>query len=184
VSAALEERGIQVSDLIIRPVEHLPVKLEDLAAFVLIGREHLTAVRAAIRAMEKMEIATEVRAQKMEEARMVSDALIDAEVRIGELTKAMPKASQGNQYTGKTVKDSATPNQNQAGKYETAKDLGFSPKQVQRFEMLAGNKDLVEQAKAEAREEGVPVTRARALALIKQSKQEPSYAEQSKYKHT
>ena len=73
--------------------ENLPDNLKDLSAFVLVGREKLTAVRAEIRAIEKLELAEEVRRQKREEARMLGEALLDAEVRIGELTKRIPKSA-------------------------------------------------------------------------------------------
>ena len=80
--------------------ENLPDNLKDLSAFVLVGREKLTAVRAEIRAIEKLELAEEVRQQKREEARMLGEALLDAEVRIGELTKRIPKDNsfRGNQW--------------------------------------------------------------------------------------
>lgn len=56
----------------------LPDTIEDLSRFVLIGREKLVAVRAAIRAIDKVQIAQEVREQKMEEARMMSDERSDS----------------------------------------------------------------------------------------------------------
>jgi hypothetical protein len=70
----------------------LPTKAEDLARFILVGREKLTSVRAEIRAIDKLQLAEEVREQKRDEARMLAEALLDAEVRIGELFKQMPKA--------------------------------------------------------------------------------------------
>lgn len=69
----------------------LPGTIEDLSRFVLVGREKLTAVRAAIRAIDRVQLAQEVRNQKMDEARMLSEALLDAEVRLGEMTKQMQR---------------------------------------------------------------------------------------------
>ncbi len=71
---------------------NLPVEVNDLARFILVGREKLQSVRAEIRAIEKLHLAEEVREQKRDEARMLSEALLDAEVRIGELLKRIPKA--------------------------------------------------------------------------------------------
>jgi len=122
----------------------LPGTLEDLSRFVLVGREKLTSVRAAIRAIDKVQLAQEVRDQKMDEA------LLDAEVRLGEMTKQIPRATKGNQYTGKMVTDSGV--DNQPPKSQVVQHLGFTSKQVERFETLAANKDLVEQVKQEARE--------------------------------
>ena len=111
----------------------LPEKIADLAKFVLVGREKLVAVRANIRAIEKLELAEEVREQKREEAQMLAEALIDAEVRIGDLLKQIPKAK--NQYAGCNGAPSIS-------KYETAEKLGFNKDQVKRFETMASNKDI------------------------------------------
>ena len=82
-----------------RVVSGLPSKLEDLAQFVLIGRDKLAMVRAGIKALDKLDMAQEVREQKKDEAQMLAEALMDAEVRIGEILLAMPKASgKNNQY--------------------------------------------------------------------------------------
>lgn len=141
----------------------LPNNIENLSKFILVGREKLTAVRAEIRAIDKLELAEEVREQKREEAQMLAEALIDAEVKIGDLLKEMPKAK--NQYAGCNGAPSIS-------KYKKAEELGFNKDQVKRFETLANNKDIVEQVKAEAREnEDIP-TRSRVLQLVKQKNKE------------
>ena len=140
----------------------LPNNIEDLAKFVLVGREKLVSVRASIRAIDKLELAEEVREQKREEAQMLAEALIDAEVRIGDLLKQIPKAK--NQY----AKDNGV----HSTKKEVINNLGFNEKQAQRFETLSNNKDIVEQVKAEAREnEDIP-TRTRVLQLVKEKTKE------------
>lgn len=146
----------------------LPDTIEDLSKFVLIGREKLNSVRAEIRAIDKVHLAEEVRNQKKDEARMLSEALLDAEVRLGELLKQLPKATKGNQYTGKMVTDTTV--HNQKPKSEVIKNLGFSEKQAQRFETLADNKDLVEHVKQEARENDDLPTRSRVIDLAQQRK--------------
>ena len=57
-------------------------------------------------------------------------------------------------------------------KYEIAERLGFNKDQVKRFETLASHKDIVEQAKAEARENEDIVTRTQALQSIKEKTRE------------
>lgn len=143
----------------------LPATLEDLSRFVLVGREKLVAVRAEIRAINKVGLAQEVREQKLREAQEISEAVLDAEVRIGELMAKVPKAIKGNQYTGKMVVDSGVHNQT---KTEVIRESGFTPKQVQRFETLAAHPDLVAQAKAEARENDDVVSRALVLNMVKE----------------
>ena len=154
------------------PNKQLPDTLPDLAAFVLVGREKLTAVRAEIRAIDRVQLAKEVRQQKQDEARMLSEALLDAEKRIGELTKAIPKGTNGgaNQYGAKPTSLS----NKQKSKTEVITDLGFTPKQVERFEILADNPDIVEQVKQEARENDDIPTRTRVIDIVQQRKKEQS----------
>jgi DNA modification methylase len=159
-----------MSNLIISN-SNLPTTIEDLSKFVLVGREKLTAVRAEIRAIDKLDLAKEVREQKKQEAQLLGEALLDAEAKIGEMLKQIPKATKGNQYTGKMVNDSSV--DNQKPKKEVLKDLGFNEKQAERFETLAENKEIIEQVKAEAREnEDIP-TRTEVLNKVKEkNKQE------------
>lgn len=156
--------------------ENLPDNLKDLSSFILVGREKLTAVRAEIRAIEKLDLAEEVRKQKRDEARMLSEALLDAEVRVGELTKRIPKDNsfRGNQWqsnSGVTLADSDTEVLLPQTKEEILADMGFGKMQVSRYETLADNKDLVEQVKAEARETGEIPTRGKVLDLVKARKE-------------
>lgn len=144
---------------------NLPNKIEDLAKFVLVGREKLTAVRAEIRAIDKLQVAEDVREQKKEEAQMLAEALLDAEVRIGDLLKQIPK-SQGTRTDIKKPVDIGV--DKLETKKETIERLGLNQKQAERFETLSSNKDVVEQVKAEAREnEDIP-TRSRVLQLVNQ----------------
>lgn len=148
--------------------KQLPDNLPDLAAFVLVGREKLTAVRAEIRAIDKLQLAEDVRQQKRDEAQMLSEALLDAEVRIGELTKQIPKGTNGgaNQYVAKPTSLS----NEQKTKSEVITDLGFTQKQVERFEILANNPDVVEEVKREARENDDIPTRTRVIDIVQQRK--------------
>lgn len=147
----------------------LPATMEDLAHFLLIAPEKATAMRAEIRAIQKVGLAKAVYDQKLEEQRRLCDMILDASVRLGEMTKEIPKApaDRGNQYTGgKTTVLSNS----QKPKADAIHELGFTPKQVQRFETLADNRDLVEQEKARAREEGRMPTRTNVLNLAQERK--------------
>lgn len=146
--------------------------LEDLSKFVLVGREKLTAVRANIRAIDKLQLAEDVREQKKEEAQMLAEALLDAEVRIGDLLKQIPKAK--NQYD---KCNSQQCEEQRETKQEVITRLGFNKDQANRFETLSSNKDIVEQVKAEAREnEDIP-TRSRVLQLVKEKTKEEKDSE-------
>ncbi len=147
---------------------NFPANIEELSKFVLVGREKLVAVKAEIRAIEKVELAKEVHLQKIQEASMLSEALLDAEVRLGELFKKIPKGSGGNRKSNDFKKSNGAPFEKT--KAEIIKDLGFEKTQAQRFEILADNKDLVEQVKATARENEDLPTRTQVLNLAVERK--------------
>jgi hypothetical protein len=121
-----------------KQVRNLPVNLEDLSKFVLVGREKLASVRAEIRAIDKLEMAGEVREQKKEEATMLAGALLDAEVKIGELTSAIPKASGGDRKSD-SFKSSTTTTFDT--KQEAITKMGFDKHQISRFQQMAQNPD-------------------------------------------
>lgn len=73
----------------------LPTSITDLSKFVLIGRERLIAVRAAIRAIDKVGVAAEVYQQKLAEGQEIAEAVLDAEVRLGELRASVPRDKGG-----------------------------------------------------------------------------------------
>lgn len=152
---------------------NLPTNINDLAKFALIGRERLVAVRAEIRAIEKVGLAQEVREQKLREAQEINDAVLDAEMRIGELMAKVPKATKGtgaNQYAKPEGAKNDTAVDFSKSKADIIKDAGFTPKQVQRFQTMAAHPEIVEQVKAEARENDDIASRADILKRIKAEK--------------
>jgi len=153
---------------LIKTNTNLPDKIEDLAKFILFNRERIISVRAEIRAMEKLKIVQEIREQKLEEASMLAEVLLDAEIRIGELFRKIP-TNQGKrtdlEHTDIDVGKSKS-------KKEIISDLGFSVKQGERLEKLADYKNIVEFVKVEARENGGFPTRARVLKLADYEKRQ------------
>ena len=149
---------------------NLPTNIEDLSKFVLVGREKLVAVRAAIRAIDKVDVAQEVRMQKLKEGQEIGEAVIDAEVRIGELMRNVPKASGGDRRSENFKNNTA--DTFEKTKSEVISEAGFTPMQVSRFETLAAHPDLVEQAKAEARANDDIVSRSLVLEKVKEQKRE------------
>ncbi|MBR2132240.1 MAG: hypothetical protein IJ955_06845 [Oscillospiraceae bacterium] len=147
----------------------LPDTIEDLAHFLLIAPEKAASMRAEIRAIQKVGLAKAVYDQKLEEQRRLCDMILDASVRLGEMTKQIAKASadRGNQYTGGK---GTVLSPSQKSKIEAVQELGFSKKQVQRFETLASNKDLVEQEKVQAKAEGRMPTRTNVINLAQERK--------------
>jgi hypothetical protein len=136
----------------------LPVSPADLAKFVLIGRDKLQSVRAEIRAMNTLNLAKGVREQKLREAQDLAGALLDAEARMGEILKAMPKQTAGRPSQ---ISCSAATN---LSKSAIVKELGFEKTQAYRFEVLAEHLDLIEAVKAEAAESDKLPTRESVLS--------------------
>jgi hypothetical protein len=77
-----------------------------------------------------------------DEAQQLAGALLDAEVRLGQLFQAMP--------TNQGARTDKEPSNNGVTKYEIIRDLGFDePKMTaSRFEALASHVDIVERVKA------------------------------------
>lgn len=171
-----------MNELTVKEFADLPAKIEDLAKFVLFGREKLKSVRAEIRAIDQLTLATDVREQKLAEAQMLSGALLDAERKIGEFTLTLPT----NVGVGRWNKERQRQAEKEAketeehqqltdeplikDKTERIKELGFNRMQVQRFEVLAKNPEVVEQVKREAQENDDIPTRSRVLQLVKEKR--------------
>ena len=138
----------------------LPSNIEDLSRFVLVGREKLVAVRAEIRAIDKVGIAQGVREQKLKEAQDISEAVLDAEVRIGELMAKVPKAS------GARTDIEPLIHGDKKLKAEVIKESGFTLMQVSQFQRMAENPAAVARAKAQARDAGDILSRSKVLQEV------------------
>lgn len=138
---------------IVKRDAQLPATLEELSKFVLVGREKLVSVRAEIRAIDKLNLAEEVKEQKKEEATNLAEALLDAETKIGELLVATEPVSYRDD-SGKITKwDNKLPD-------------GISRNQSSAFQKMADNKDIVELVKAEAKSKDTLPTRATVIRKI------------------
>lgn len=138
----------------------LPDSLPDLSKFALIGREKLNAVRAEIRAIEKVGLAKEVHEQKLLEAQEIAEAVLDAEAKIGELTAKIPKA-QGQRNDVEHIRNGA-----EKSKQSQLADIGIKQDTAERFERLAKHPQEIAEAKETARQEGRIVTRQDVFKTI------------------
>ena len=93
------------------------------------------------------------------EAQALAEALLDAEVKIGELTKELPDGKPG-------PKQSFTTTGEQLSKMEAVRRLGLDPMHVNRLETLAAHPDVVAEVKADARENDDLPTRTEVLRRI------------------
>lgn len=144
---------------------NLPSTIEDLAKFVLIGRDRMTAVRAEIRAIDKLGLASTVHKQKLAEAQDIAEVVLDAEAKLGEMMIIMPKSTGGRPAT-ETIPSTGK------SKKEALSEFGFSTSQADRLETLSEYPEIVAQAKAKARDEGRIVTQSEVLKEVSKAKQE------------
>jgi hypothetical protein len=159
------EGGYKLNDLAILETQ-LPANVDELAKFVLIGTEKLKSLKAEIRAIDKLHLAQEVYDQKLNEQRLLSGLILDAYAKLGEFTTAMPKSVGGRPSENSSFRsEEFIPPKT---KKQAIAELGFSKDQVHQFETLAKNKNLIEQEKIQAAEEGRPASRAKVLELAKQ----------------
>ena len=91
----------------------------------------------------------------LQEAQEIAEAVLDAEAKIGELTKDMEKAV--NQYAIRNGAES---------KSSQLQSVGIKQDTAERYERLARHPKTVERAKADARAEGRIVTRQDVLNRI------------------
>lgn len=145
----------------------LPDTIEDLSKFVIVGREKLKAVKAAISAIEKVNLAKEVHQQKLTEAQELAEVVIEAEARLGELLKAIPKATKGtgaNQYSKETAK---FPTSGKNSKSSVTTSMGLDKHQVSDFQQMADKPEIIERAKAKAKEENRVLSHSDVMKEIK-----------------
>lgn len=151
----------------------LPDTLPELSKFVLIGRERLEAVKASIRAIDKVGLAKEVHEQKLAEAQELAEAVTDAEVRMGQLLKAVPKQSGART----DLQPISMRVERLKPKSESIKEAGISQRQAEHFQQMASHPEAVERAKQEARDNGQVLSRSAVLQQIAREKPKKSFLE-------
>ena len=111
-----------MNEIITSGQQMLPETIEDLTQFVLVGKAKLQAYMLKLQTVNKLSVAQEIRDQTLKEAQEISNAVIAAEQRIGELLLAIPKQSGGvNQYN-KEEKSTRV----EKTKSEIEKEMGYS----------------------------------------------------------
>lgn len=160
-------------DNLVTTATNLPSTIPELSRFVLVGRDKLQAVRAEIHAIEKVGLAREVREQKLQEAQEIAEVVTDAEVRIGELIKQIPKATKDN------ARKQISPHVDLIRpKSEVLKESGITQRQAEHFQIMASNPESVERAKEKARQNGEVLSRTAVLNQVYQDKPKPKTARQ------
>lgn len=149
----------------------LPDTLPELSKFVLVGREKLVAVRAEINAIKKVGLAKEVLEQKRVEAQEIAELVTLSEVKIGKMLKEIPKASGGDRRSDDFKNDIAV--EFEKPKSEVIREIGIPQKTAERFQRMADNEDIVQEAIDEARRNDDIVSRSAVLKKITDTKLKP-----------
>lgn len=144
----------------------LPSTLPELSRFVLVGRDKLKAVKAEIHAIEKVGLAQEVREQKLHEAQEIAEVVTDAEVKIGELLKRIPKASGGDRKSNNFKISPHVDFDSVKPKAEVIRETGLTQRQAEHFQIMAENPDSVARAKERARQNGEVLSRSAVLEQV------------------
>lgn len=140
--------------------EYLPATIDELQQWIIINKERLNAHRAKIRAIEKTSTALAAKEAAIQDGQYLAEIILDAEVRLGELLEAIkPKP---------IIESSADGTINKAPLRGRKRSLpsGMDKKQSHYAQTLAKHKDVVEQTKADAKEEGRIATSAEVIGQI------------------
>lgn len=153
----------------------LPETIEDLTQFVLVGKARLQSYMVGLRNVNKLSVAQEIRDQTLREAQELSNAVIAAEQRIGELLLEIPKA----QGFASTIRDNDVPNAKT--KTETIKEMGYGAREAKDYQQMAKHPEVVKKVIQDAMDNGEIVTKASVMReikfykdRIKQLEQEPA----------
>ena len=150
-----------MNELINRDTQ-LPDTLEDLTQFVLVGKAKLQAYMLKLQTVNKLSVAQEIRDQTLKETQEVSNALIAAEQRIGELLMAIPKQT-GNQY-------SASAERSEKAKSEVIAEMGYERHEASDYQQMAKHPEVVQKVLDDALASGEVVTKASVMREIKHYK--------------
>ena len=140
----------------------LPETLEDLTQFVLVGKAKLQAYMLKLQTVNRLSVAQEIRDQTLKEAQEVSNAVIAAEQRIGELLLAIPNA-QGKRNDIKTSVPCGT---EVRSKSEVVSEMGYG-REYKDYQQMAKHPEVVQKVIDDALEKGEIVTKASVMREIK-----------------
>lgn len=147
----------------------LPETIEDLTQFVLVGKAKLQAYMLKLKTVNKLSVAQEIRDQTLQEAQEISNAVIAAEQRIGEILLEIPKAAGAVNFSRDSEKLKT--------KGEAIKEQGYTKDEAHDYQQMAKYPEVVKAVMAKAMEDGEVVTKASVMREIKFYKDRISFLE-------
>lgn len=164
-----------MNEIITTGQQMLPETIEDLTQFVLVGKAKLQAYMLKLQTVNKLSVAQEIRDQTLKEAQEISNAVIAAEQRIGELLLEIPKA----QGFASTIRHNDV--ENVRTKTETIKEMGYGRREAEDYQQMAKHPEVVKKVIQDAMDSGEIITKASVMReikfykdRIKQLEQEPA----------
>lgn len=136
-------------------IETLPERAEDLSKWVLVGEQALYAQVAKLRAVERIEVGVAAREAALSDTQTISEWLLTASARLGEIL-------------GKTPANRSKESSTQATSLPSLPD-GITKGMSHRLQELFRHPDIVESCKADARERGEIATPRFVLKAIKRA---------------
>lgn len=127
--------------MIFRPKAGLPSTIEELHAFIIVGKEKLNAHKAMIRAIKKIGSAYAAKEAALSDAQDLAELLLDAESKLGEMLAAIEP---------KYVKKADT---SFNGSFRSLPE-GITHKESHQAQTISSHPEIVEKVKQEARQEG------------------------------
>jgi hypothetical protein len=142
----------------IKSDSQLPVTIEELHNWLIVGKEKLKAHKAKIRAIEKVDSAQVAKEAALNDAQDLADILLDAEAKLGEMLAAIDKTP--SRVRGSTRGTTVRPTLPE----------GITKKESHHAQTVAKNPSVVAAVKQQAREEGKLATAREVVKEVKKRK--------------
>lgn len=138
----------------------LPDNSNDLAKLIVWSKARMEALKTCISHADKADNLGNIYQALTKELRFISEATIQAELKLGDFISQIPKATSSNNISGKEKVNTqnvigadlgSTNEEVPEKKRDQIKKLGLSPKQAETFQRMAKHREIVEQTIAKFR---------------------------------
>lgn len=156
----------------------LPDTPDELTKLIVVCKSQMDALQNCVQHLETADELNDTYLKLQTEYRYISEAVIQAEIKLGKFIAQMPKATAQNNISGKSKTqnvhddDLGSDNNFILSKKEQIKKLGISPKQAETFQKMFKYQTIAEQAIEEFRENKKSINRSYVLKKIKQFQSE------------
>lgn len=156
-------------------LHHTP---DELTKLIVVCKSQMDALQNCVQHLETADELNDTYLKLQTEYRYISEAVIQAEIKLGKFIAQMPKATSQNNISGKSKTqnvpddDLGANNNSIPSKKEQIKRLGISPKQAETFQKMFKYQKVAEQAIEESRESKKSINRSYILKKIRQFQSE------------